>query len=105
MPPILTAVTVQVTLTIQPHSSAKGASANTVILARQRITAETVTRRLCEPLSRTAPILAAKGKKGAESSGPDSLRLGYIRVANFSKTTTDSVREALKGLKKEGADR
>ncbi|KAK9812136.1 hypothetical protein WJX73_010140 [Symbiochloris irregularis] len=45
----------EVTLTIQPHNSAKGDPAKT--------------------------------------------------VANFSKTTTDSVREALKGLKQEGADR
>ena len=84
---------------VQPHSGQQGP--REVPLRRQRIAFDAVTRQLCRPLGPAAPLLEAGGSAG----DPASPRLGYIRVATFSKATGEGVRSAIQQLKKDGADR
>ena len=80
----------QVTLTIQAD---KDSEPREVQLQRQRIINNPVSSQLCQkvPLS--------------ESDQPESFgKVGYIRVATFSKQTTENVKVALHKLQAEKAN-
>jgi len=84
----------QVTLTIR---SQEGGETKELPLARQRLTFNPVTSQLCKKV--------ALGQEGEGSGGEASGKVGYIRVATFSKQTTDNVKAALHQLQAEGANR
>lgn len=84
----------QVTLTIRPHD---GGAEKEVILSRQRLTFNPVTSQLCKKVS--------LGSNSDGSASDPVGKVGYIRVATFSKQTTDNVKTALHQLQAEGADR
>ena len=86
----------QVTLTIRPHS---GGPARDVQLSRERLTFNPVSSQVCR---RVGPGPSANGSSsGAEGDG----KVGYIRVATFSKQTTENVKAAIHQLQSEGASR
>lgn len=67
------------------------------VLSRQRLTFNPVTSQLCKKVS--------LGSDEAGLATTPSGKVGYIRVATFSKQTTDNVKTALHQLQAEGADR
>ena len=84
------------TLTIRPHS---GGPARDVQLSRERLTFNPVSSQVCR---RTGPGPSASGGSSvAEGDG----KVGYIRVATFSKQTTENVKAAIHQLQSEGASR
>ena len=85
-------------LTVRKHGQA---STKDLTLVREKITFNPVSSRLCEGVSSSS---AAAPEAGAASSGGDG-KLGYIRVATFSKQTPENTRSAIQKLKSEGADR
>ena len=86
---------VQVTLMIQPHDKQEQRK---VTLTRQRINFNPVSSQLCK---RVPFAGGAAAGDGAEEEG----KLGYIRVATFSKQTTENVKSAIHQLQSEGASR
>jgi len=83
----------QVTLTIRSDS---GGATKEVPLSRQRLTFNPVTSQLCKRVS-------LGGEE--EGLGEPTGKVGYIRVATFSKQTTENVKAALHQLQAEGANR
>lgn len=92
-------------LTLQPHAGDH--KQLDIPLKRERIQSDAVTRQLCRPLDKGAPILQASSSGRSAQSPNDAAepRVGYIRVATFSQATGEGVKSAIKQLKKEGADR
>jgi carboxyl-terminal processing protease len=84
----------QVTLTIRSHDDG---AIKELPLARQRLTFNPVTSQLCKKV----PL----GEAGEGSAGEATEKVGYIRVATFSKQTTENVKAALHQLQAEGANR
>ncbi len=87
---------IQVTLTIRSDDS--GATRD-VPLSRQRLTFNPVTSQLCKKVALGGE--AEEGEAAAEPTG----KVGYIRVATFSKQTTENVKAAIHQLQSEGANR
>ena len=89
----------QVVLKLKPHS---GEGLREVTLKREKIKINPVTSQLCGSASRAVTEAAPS----AEAPAADGAgKIGYIRVATFSKQTPDSARAALQKLKADGADR
>lgn len=88
----------QVKLTIRKHGQA---STKDLTLVREKINFNPVSSRLCNGVSSSS---AALSEAGAASSSGDG-KVGYIRVATFSKQTPENTRIAIQKLKSEGADR
>lgn len=88
----------QVTLRIQPHD---GGPEREVQLIRQRLTFNPVSSQVCKKVPWGARALP--GGESAPDEGESTL--GYIRVATFSKQTTENIKAALQLMQSEGADR
>ena len=86
----------QVTLTIRKHGED---ATKQLVLVREKINFNPVSSQLCGSAS------AAGGSAGKVASSSGSGRVGYIRVATFSKQTAENARSAIQKLKSEGADR
>lgn len=86
----------EVTLTIRKHGQA---STNDLTLVREKINFNPVSSRLCDGVSSSS---APPSNAGAASGVG---KVGYIRVATFSKQTPENTRSAIQKLKAEGADR
>jgi C-terminal processing protease CtpA/Prc len=89
----------QVVLKLQPHS---GKGVREVKLKREKIKINPVTSQLCGSASQ-AVTEAASSTEAPAAGGAG--KIGYIRVATFSKQTPESARTALQNLKADGADR
>lgn len=68
---------------------------------REKINFNPVSSLLCG----SASASAASDGAGEAASSSGSGRVGYIRVATFSKQTAENARSAIQKLKSEGADR
>jgi carboxyl-terminal processing protease len=79
-----------ITLKIKPCA---GGAAKDLKLTRAPILINSVDSALCSTSGRLAP------------DAPNTSKLGYIRVATFSKSTAEKVRAALEELRAGGADR
>ena len=89
----------QVVLKLKPHS---GEGVREVTLKREKIKINPVTTQLCGSASRAV----TEADPSAEAPAADGAgKIGYIRVATFSKQTPDSARAALQKLRADGADR
>ncbi|CAL8471979.1 g11521 [Coccomyxa elongata] len=88
----------EVKLTIRKHGQA---STKDLTLVREKIKFNPVSSRLCDGVSSSS---AAPSEAGAASPSGDG-KVGYIRVATFSKQTPENTRSAIQKLKSEGADR
>lgn len=89
----------EVVLKLKPHS---GEGLREVTLKREKIKINPVTSQLCGSASRAVTEAAPSAEvPAADGAG----KIGYIRVATFSKQTPDSARAALQKLKADGADR
>lgn len=91
----------QVTLSIQPHD---GSEEREVQLQRQRLTVNPVSHQFCKRVPWGLPDAPNVAEADSSSSVADS-NVGYIRVATFSKQTTEGVKAALHQLQSEGASR
>ncbi|KAK9905938.1 hypothetical protein WJX75_009244 [Coccomyxa subellipsoidea] len=87
----------EVTLTIRKHGEE---ATKQVTLVREKINFNPVSSQLCG----SASASAASGGAGEAASSSGSGRVGYIRVATFSKQTAENARSAIEKLKSEGAD-
>jgi len=85
-------------LTIRPHGKA---STKQLTLKREKINFNPVSSQLCNGMSSSAAPDADSGMTSAKASS----KVGYIRVATFSKQTPENARGAIQKLKSEGADR
>lgn len=88
----------QVTLTIRKHGEE---ATKQVTLVREKINFNPVSSLLCG----SASASAASDGAGEAASSSGRGRVGYIRVATFSKQTAENARSAIQKLKSEGADR
>lgn len=90
-------ISLQVLLKLQPHDQQ---STKEITLKREKIKINPVTSQLC-----------GQASSSTEAGGPETLKvdstgkIGYIRVATFSKQTPDNARSALQKLKADGAER
>lgn len=89
---------VQVTLTVRPHGKD---STKQLTLKREKINFNPVSSQLCGSVSSSAAPDADSGVTSSKASS----KVGYIRVATFSKQTPGNARNAIQKLKSEGADR
>lgn len=87
----------QVLLKLQPHDQQ---DTKEIVLKREKIKINPVTSQLCGQASSSTEV-SAPGTPEVDSSG----KIGYIRVATFSKQTPDNARSALQKLKADGAER
>jgi len=106
----------QVRLTVRPYQQS---ATREVPLTRQKIAFNPVSPQLCAGVSPSvvAGGPAGSGARGAQmpnpaspalngnGAGSGSGKLGYIRVATFSKQTGEGVRAALEQLRAGGAER
>ena len=102
----------QVVLRVRPYQQS---ATREVALTRQKISFNPVSPQLCADASPSLlagrgsgggapnPMPADAGSNGAAAGGAG--KLGYIRVATFSKQTGDGVRAALEQLRAGGAER
>ncbi len=89
----------QVVLTLKPHG---GGDLREVTLKREKIKINPVASQLCSSPSISLP---SETSQSAEPPAASTGKIGYIRVATFSKQTPDNARSALQRLKADGADR
>ncbi|EIE23663.1 photosystem Ii D1 C-terminal processing protease [Coccomyxa subellipsoidea C-169] len=89
----------EVTLTVRKHGQD---TTKQLTLVREKINFNPVSSQLCSGAS-SSTISDGAGEAAASSSG--SGKVGYIRVATFSKQTAENARNAIQKLKSEGADR
>ena len=87
---------VQVTLQIQPQSSE---TQKNVQLQRQRLTFNPVSSQVCRRVPQEPRDASSDGSPTTDGT------VGYIRIATFSKQTTEGVKAALHQLQAEGATR
>ena len=88
----------QVVLKLQPHGQE---NLREVTLKREKIKINPVTAQLCGSPSSSISEASPSAELPAASTG----KIGYIRVATFSKQTPENARSALQKLKADGADR
>ena len=91
----------QVTLTIRSHGQQ---STKEVTMTRERITFNPVSSQLCST-NNSAAAAAAPDGDGAAAAAAGGSKIGYIRLATFSKQTPENTRSAIQKLKSQGADR
>ena len=89
----------QVTLTVRKHGQD---TTKRLTLVREKINFNPVSSQLCSGAS-SSTVSDGAGEEAASSSG--SGKVGYIRVATFSKQKAENARNAIQKLKSEGADR
>ena len=88
----------QVVLKLQPHGQE---DLQEVTLKREKIKINPVTSQLCSSPSSSV----SETSQSAEPPDASTGKIGYIRMATFSKQTPDNARSALQKLKADGADR
>ena len=87
----------QVLLKLQPHDQQ---DTKEIVLKREKIKINPVTSQLCGQASSSTEV---SGPETPEVDSPG--KIGYIRVATFSKQTPENARSALQKLKADGAER
>ena len=90
------------TLALRP--AGRGAERE-VALTREKIDFNPVTSQLCSGGQASTSGSSSESGSSGSGGGAEGRKVGYIRVATFSKQTPEAARAAVQRLKADGADR